>query len=115
MSKGLEALERLKNTLLAEGYWQDILQDVSIIEKELKEHEQNKAIEQELGIDLLTKNKIEKSHVVYRKGFDSCEEIEKHNRLGVCLDKYDLSGNQIFLPYNQYGKTWALTKEELEK
>lgn len=36
MSKSLEALERLRNTLLAEGYWQDILQDVSIIEKELK-------------------------------------------------------------------------------
>ena len=36
MAKGLEALERLKNTLLAEGYWQDILQDVFIIEKELK-------------------------------------------------------------------------------
>lgn len=36
MNKGLEALERLRNTLLAEGYWQDILQDVSVIEKELK-------------------------------------------------------------------------------
>lgn len=35
MSKSLDALERLRNTLLAEGYWQDILQDVSIIEKEL--------------------------------------------------------------------------------
>lgn len=35
MSKSLEALERLRNTLLAEGYWQDILQDVFIIEKEL--------------------------------------------------------------------------------
>ena len=36
MVKGLEALERLRNTLLAEGYWQDILQDVSIIEKDLE-------------------------------------------------------------------------------
>lgn len=36
MNKGLDALERLRNTLLAEGYWQDILQDVSIIEKDLK-------------------------------------------------------------------------------
>lgn len=40
MSKSLEALERLRNTLLAEGYWQDILQDVSIIEKELKRLEE---------------------------------------------------------------------------
>ena len=33
---GLEALEKLRNTLLAEGYWQDVLQDVAIIEKHLK-------------------------------------------------------------------------------
>jgi hypothetical protein len=45
MSKeGLEALERLKNTLLAEGYWQDVLQDVAIVEQELKEYEEMKAI-----------------------------------------------------------------------
>ena len=44
MSKSLEALERLRNTLLAEGYYQDILQDVSIIEKELKALEIIKAI-----------------------------------------------------------------------
>lgn len=40
MSKSLEALERLKNTLLAEGYWQDVLQDVFTIEKDLKEKEE---------------------------------------------------------------------------
>lgn len=39
MSKCLEALERLKNTLLAEGYWQDVLQDVAIVEKELKDRD----------------------------------------------------------------------------
>lgn len=36
MNKSLEALERLKNTLLAEGFWQDALQDAFIIEQELK-------------------------------------------------------------------------------
>ena len=36
MNKGLEALQRLKDTLLAEGYWQDVLQDACCIEKELK-------------------------------------------------------------------------------
>ena len=36
MKEELEALERLRNTLLAEGYWQDVLQDVAIIEKALK-------------------------------------------------------------------------------
>lgn len=38
MSKSLEALERLKNTLLAEGYWQDVLQDVAIIENALNNY-----------------------------------------------------------------------------
>ena len=36
MSKELDALERLRNTLLAEGYWQDVLQDTLTIEKSLK-------------------------------------------------------------------------------
>lgn len=39
MSKELLALERLRNTLLAEGYWQDVLRDVAIIEKSLKAFE----------------------------------------------------------------------------
>lgn len=36
MKDPLEALERLKYNLLAEGYWQDVLQDVLVIEKALK-------------------------------------------------------------------------------
>ena len=36
MSKELDALERLKITLLAEGYWQDVLQDIVVISKALK-------------------------------------------------------------------------------
>lgn len=68
MNKSLEALERLRNTLLAEGYWQDILQDVSIIEKELKEHEKYKYFIQEIcryvGLDNLFP-------------YDNLEEIEK--------------------------------------
>ena len=39
----LEALERLRNTLLAEGYWQDVLRDVAIIETALKDYENLKA------------------------------------------------------------------------
>lgn len=68
MSKSLEALERLRNTLLAEGYWQDILQDVSIIEKELKDKEKYENLIQELcnylGLDNLFP-------------YDNLEEIEK--------------------------------------
>lgn len=36
--KELQALERLKSTLLAEGYWQDALEDINIIENALNEY-----------------------------------------------------------------------------
>lgn len=35
MNKDLDALQRLKDTLLADGYYQDVLQDVSIIQQKL--------------------------------------------------------------------------------
>ena len=56
MSKELEALEILRNTLLAEGYWQDILQDVSIIEsalKRLEEKEHNLKVEMKVNSGLM--------------------------------------------------------------
>lgn len=38
MPKETQALERLKSTLLAEGYWQDALEDINIIENALNEY-----------------------------------------------------------------------------
>ena len=43
----LEALERLRNTLLVEGYWQDVLQDVAIIETALKDYEKKTKLAKE--------------------------------------------------------------------
>jgi len=36
--KEIQALERLKGTLLAEGYWQDVLEDFAIIENALNKY-----------------------------------------------------------------------------
>lgn len=47
MSKELDALNRLKGTLLNEGYWQDILQDVAIIETALKDYEKKTKLAKE--------------------------------------------------------------------
>ena len=70
-------------------------------------------IEDELGIDLITKNRIEKSQTLYHKDF-GYEDIENVNRTNVFTGRYDMNGNEIVYPFNQYGKTWALTKEELK-
>lgn len=114
MSKGLEATKRLKWGL-------DITHEERInlcecIEKELKEHEQYKAIEKELGIDLITLFKAISNGVWVKTKND----ISKH--LTVALKKRHHTKEYwlFYRPYSHvylkdYGKTWALTKEELEK
>lgn len=72
-----------------------------------------KSIEDEIGIDLVTKDRIEKAQTLYHIDF-GYEDIENVNRSNVFTGRYDLSGNEIVYPFNQYGKTWAITKEELE-
>lgn len=76
-------------------------------------------IEEEIGIELITKDKVEKSHYVFVCYQNSIEinqvEIKKYSRLGI--DIYDKNAvfKYNYLPYKDYGKTWALTREELEK
>lgn len=110
------------------------------IEQALKEHEQYKAIEQELGIDLLNFSKILyalEKECVYVKvkekkqydGYSVDEETgEIERKVIVRFSRYingtrdwfftisfsDISSvNQYLL--KDYGKTWALTRKELEK
>ena len=119
MSKELEALKRLKWGL-------DITQEEHInlcecIEKGLKEHEQHKAIENELGIELTTlinavKNgiyeKFEDGEYVKFNGL--CMSIKPH-KLKLNVNKKCLERGNDYFHFKDYGKTWALTKEELEK
>lgn len=75
-------------------------------------------IEEEIGIDLITKDKVEKNRYVFVGYQNSIEinqvEIKKYGRLGI--DIYDKNAvfKYNYLSYKDYGKTWALTREELE-
>ena len=110
MSKGLDALKRYRFLPTAIDY--------DIIKKELKEHEQYKAIEEELGIDLLTLFKALKNGIWFINPVD--------NKLRYSMPIFDTSFEislkgltmlsteiDMLFYFKDYGKTWALTKEEL--
>ena len=87
-----------------------------IIEKDLNEYEQHKDFEKDLGIDLITLVKA----FIY--GVYSKHEKYKIDdvMLGKCDDEYFLYVKEKIGTYRMigyikdYGKTWALTKEELK-
>lgn len=78
-------------------------------------------IEDELGIDLITLFKILKRKRIYR-----VNEYDKKIQQMVMYGECDLTGILVYekgfeysecvqhLSYKDYGKTWALTKEELK-
>ena len=87
-------------------------------------------IEEQLGVDLITLFKILEQGYVYTTGFNKRMEkwyfqcIEGINKTTLGRKKYleivfneneDLKGCVSWIPdWRDYGKTWALTKEELE-
>ena len=100
-------------------------QKFEIIEKDLDLLEEHRKIEDELGIDLITFHKALKNGVYYKvinKDSLNCGKIffDKHVLWGWNIDSY---GNYFAMMQSQmqtfnlkdYGKTWALTREELEK
>ena len=123
----LEALTLLKNlrqSNIDDQEVEDMLLD--IIEKELKEHRLLKKLEEELGIDLITLFKALKDRQVIFKHIYGLKKpkiyLETHKIAGLLFDgkSYDLwlydngYGDQFCAYTKDYGKTWALTKEELE-
>ena len=82
-----------------------------------KEFNSIEAIEEELGIDLITLFKALESGVWYKdykdndkiKFTDDIEENMKCKEL-IVPAKYTIIG----LKFKDYGETWALTREELE-
>lgn len=79
----------------------------SSVEKAIVKLGQLEDLEDELGIDLLTLMKALKDGI-YGKVGDSIEHILSPHLCMKCEEIY------IF-KVKDYGKTWALTKEELEK
>lgn len=74
---------------------------------------QSEDIEEEIGIDLITKDRVEKAETIYhyRNGeMKICGWFRTHIYLELngCWSNYTLE-------YKDYGKTWALTREELER
>lgn len=119
MSKQLEELEELYEE--ACHYATPMDRDGKLnalyfsLKQTLKEYEQLKIIGEELGIDLITKDRVERADEVYSKFYDEYIDDFTLHRYGVEINnRYDASGNNHILLYKDYGKTWALTKEELE-
>jgi hypothetical protein len=109
-----------KDSVLASQIRYD-LEQFETIEQALKEHEQHKAIEQELGIDLITLIKALKNgawyiHITEEKKY---YEYEKHPELKLNYDRwcicFDYEHCYPISSYLDKNDGWALTKEELEK
>ena len=116
MSKGLEALEKLKGTLLADGYWQDVLQDCSIIETELNDYyqlqEDYENLKESYNTQCFNKDTIDNLRTL-------CDKLQKV--LGIIKSKYvDLWLLSHFKSWNAYQNAHLncskipLTKEEYE-
>ncbi len=91
--------------------------DLSIAIDKLGAHED---IEQELGVDLVTLVKALKNGIwiKYDSNFGEGKPkivIQKDTATGICWrdGKWWIEENDFLL--KDYGKTWALTKEELQK
>ena len=73
-------------------------------------------IEEELGIDLITLFKAEKDGIWYNSNgtfYFNYFDVSLAHR---CFRRYvDYFRNYMSFDFKDYGKTWALTKEELEK
>lgn len=127
MSEGLAALKELREngavsfsratisfTYLA------FTKRADIIEKELTEREQYKAIEQELGIDLVTYFTVKRRGYIYYKALDG---TIRESKVWAQFFGYDWcwyirspkKNDRRRVRMKHYGKTWALTREELEK
>ena len=138
-----ESLEHIKDLVINE-YPEDFYKkDFEIIETELKKLEELKDIEEELGIDLITLFKaLEKGFYFKKTENEDDEETSEHEILFASPSKYTVVNfwyntieihiapkfvidcnkkieceipsieDEVWI--EDYGKTWALTKEELE-
>lgn len=91
------------------------IKDKNLAEKKLFELED---IEEQLGIDLVTYFKIKSAKTVCVKelGNDISEMLVRPSKdsIDVCYKGFvDIPECDICLQLKDYGKTWALTKEEL--
>ena len=116
-----EALSDL--SFLAIGDENHTIKCKETIEKDLDQLEEYRKIEEELGIDLITLFNIDKQlntkkeiwfkiedEIEENLRFDSYYIIDLKHKAFVKIEYEPLD----YLYFKDYGKTWALTKEELE-
>ena len=124
MTKGLDLIKRQQPEIIdgfptGNNYIGVTKEELTELEKELKEHEQYKAIEKELGIDIPTYFKIRKAKKVYTKDElgridekylrDNIDGLSVFSEGFACIPECDQT-----LYISGYGKDWALNKEDLE-
>ena len=97
MSKASEALERLKFNLLAEGFWQDVLQDMLVIETALKEREMEHTLRirlENINYDLVREKQENE------KKLKALEIIKEYELLSVFQDE---NGKFFIIFTGKYG------------
>lgn len=92
-----------------------ITNDYKVVKKDLEVLEQYKKTEEELGIELLTLFKAlnNGAWTKFNNEISKCDECE-YEMLDIYIYFYWNSGKHLVFLLSDYGKTWALTKEELE-
>ena len=122
-----EALEILLAGYYNNANYQEVIEAREKLEKDLDKLEEYKSIEEEIGIDLFTLFKALKDRQVIFKHIYGLKKpkiyLETHKIAGLLFDGknyglwlYDNGYGDEFCAYTKdYGKTWALTKEELEQ
>ena len=73
-------------------------------------------LEEEIGIDLITLFKALKQKFVFHKENVKIELLGIHIKSGeLCLYGFvEDTTHGVYLSFKEYGKTWVLTREELE-
>jgi len=120
MSKGLKALERYtkKSEKFIDAYeWNRELPTKTFVQLGINKLGQHEDIEDELGIDLVTLINILRTggHIWVKncKGINEWH-VESLKQRGLDKQWYLTYSNNVRVKLKDYGKTWALTKEELE-
>lgn len=116
-----EALEELLGRAISNPYVGMVA--AAALEKDLDKLDQYKTIEKELGIDLITLFKAQTQGYIWELVFAYYDEDGKQvykprkqeRWLGIDFRAKALVGHWVDYEFEDYGKTWALTKEELEE
>lgn len=93
--KEIQALGRLKGTLLAEGYWQDVLEDFAIIENALNEYyrllkEDNETTKKLQALEIIKKHPMFYLHDDLPNGTYRMYDCELYSHYDLTEEEYSL-------------------------